>query len=110
MGGFSPAFFMYYEESDLQKRIYDAGLKQYIYTGTKIVHLEEGSGMAITNYSNKKRIITHQSRIIYLKRNDKKNFSKYALSVCGVIVLNFFNFKYTFKENVLFFRCILKFL
>lgn len=108
MKGFSKEFFMYYEESDLQKRINTAGLKQYIFTKTKIIHLEEGSGKVINNYSNRKRIITHKSRIIYLKRNDKGNFFKYALFFSIILFLNFLNFRYSFKENVSYFKEIMK--
>ncbi|WP_316832387.1 glycosyltransferase family 2 protein [Pedobacter aquatilis] len=108
MGGFSAEFFMYFEESDLQKRISKLGYHQYIFTKTKIIHLEEGSGKAINNYSNKKRIITNQSRIIYLKRNDAQNFYKCSLSFTIILFLNFFNHKYTFKENILYFKQVLK--
>lgn len=108
MEGFCKNFFMYYEESDLQKRIKDLGFKQYILTKTKIIHLEEGSGKAIKNYSNKKRIITHQSKIIYLKRNDRKNFYNYVLFDFIFLVANFFNFKYTISENFKYFKDILR--
>lgn len=105
--GFYEGFFMYYEESDLQKRINEKGYLQYIYTGTRIIHLEEASGNSIKNYSNKKRIIAHQSRNTYLKRNDI-NFSLYVLLDFAFILLNFFNFKYSLKENLIYCREIIK--
>lgn len=110
MKGFSKEFFMYYEETDLQKRMHNIGFKQYILTKTKIIHLEEGSGKVINNYSNRKRIITHKSRIIYLKRNDEQNYFKYALFFLFILFLNFFNFKYSLKENVSYFKEIVKIL
>lgn len=106
--GFSKKFFMYYEESDLQKRIANIGLQRYIITNTKIIHLEDGSGKVIQKYSNRKRTIVHNSRNIYLKRNDSQNFSKFALIDFMILILNFFNFKYSFKENFSYFREILK--
>ena len=47
LNGFCKDFFMYFEESDLQFRIKNIGLKRYITTKTKIIHLEDGSGKAI---------------------------------------------------------------
>ncbi len=108
LNGFSKEFFMYYEESDLQKRVAALGLKRYIITTTKIIHLEDGSGKLINKYSNRKRIIVHKSKNIYLKRNDEKEFLKYFLFDFTVLVLSFFNFKYTFKENLSYFKEIYK--
>lgn len=108
MDGFYPGFFMYFEETDLQKRITDYGLRQYIFKDTEIIHLEEASGNAIQNYSNKKRIITHKSRVLYLKRCDSKRFYKFVAIDFLFLVLNFFNFKYTFEENFLYFKEVVK--
>ncbi|TDD98356.1 glycosyltransferase family 2 protein [Flavobacterium cellulosilyticum] len=107
LDGFSKEFFMYYEESDLQKRMDNLGFKRYITTNTKIIHLEDGSGKSIKKYSNRKRTIVHKSKNIYLKRNDKENFSKYAILDFIILFLNFFNFKYSFKENFNYFKEIL---
>ena len=108
MNGFYFKFFMYFEETDLQKRIANQGFKQYIFTTTNIIHLEEASGKAINNYSNRKKIITDRSRLLYLKRNDSKNYSNYVFTDFLFVILNFFNFKYTFKENLEYFKEILK--
>lgn len=108
MNGFSKDFFMYYEESDLQKRMDNLGFKRYITTKTKIIHLEDGSGKVIQKYSNRKRTIVHKSRNIYLRRNDEENFSRFAPIDFIILILNFLNFKYSFKENFSYFREILK--
>lgn len=108
LDGFFHKFFMYYEETDLQKRISNLGYKQYIYTKTNIIHLEEASSKTIVNYSNKKRIMTHTSRVLYLKRNDRKRFSTFVITDYLFLILNFFNFKYTFKENWKYFTEIIK--
>jgi GT2 family glycosyltransferase len=99
LGRFDPAFFMYYEESDLQYRMKANGQKAYIYTGTKIIHLEDGSGKQIKKYNNKKRIITHSSKNIFLKKNDPQNFKKYKWWDSFFIFLSRFNIKYTFQER-----------
>ena len=99
LGGFDPDFFMYYEESDLQKRMAVLGLKAWVYTGTKIIHLEDGTGKSLKKYSNRKRIIVHKSRNIYLKKNDRPNFARYKF--WDNIYLNFakINPSYTKAEN-----------
>lgn len=106
--GFSNEFFMYYEESDLQKRISNAGFENYIVSATKIIHLEDGSGKKITNYSNRKRIIVHESKNIYLKRNDLRKFNFYKIIDFSFLVLSLFNYKYSFKENKDYFSRIIR--
>ena len=106
--GFSKDFFMYYEESDLQKRISNLRLSRYIITTTKIIHLEDGSGKAIKKYSNKKRTIVHKSRNTYLKKNDSQNFTNFVIIDFIVLCLNFLNLKYTLKENLNYFKEIVK--
>lgn len=108
MNGFSKAFFMYYEESDLQKRMHNIGLKNYILAKTKIIHLEDGSGKALQSYSNRKRIIVHKSRITYLKKNDFKAFQFFKIVDLFFLILTLFNYKYSFKENINYFKTIIK--
>lgn len=97
--GFDPDYFMYYEETDLQKRMNYLGLKSYIITTTKIVHLEDASSKSIANYSNRKRIITHTSRNIYLSKNDYKNYREYKIYDKIFLFLNRFNLKYSYSDN-----------
>lgn len=97
--GFDEDFFMYYEESDLQKRMNTIlNLKNYVYTKTKIIHLEDASGKNIKKYTNKKRIIVHKSKNLYLKKNDNKNFTKYKMYDNLFLWLSRFNKKYTLQE------------
>lgn len=104
MQGFYKGFFMYFEETDLQKRISNSGLKNYIQTDTKIIHLEDSSATTIKNYSNRKRIITHTSQVLYLKRNDRKRFYKFVAADFILMTINLFNRKYTAEENFLYFK------
>ena len=101
LNGFDEDFFMYYEESDLQKRIKSIlNLKNYVYTKTRIIHLEDASGKNIKKYTNKKRIIVHKSKNLYLKKNDYKNFRKYKMYDNLFLWLSRFNKKYTSQEYV----------
>jgi GT2 family glycosyltransferase len=108
LGGFSPDFFMYYEESDLQARMRKSGLISGIYTQTQIIHLEDQSGTQIKGYNNKKRIINHLSRNLYLKRNDSDNYNIYKKVDRFILKFNMLNKKYTSQENKEYIDTILK--
>ena len=43
LGGFDEEYFMYYEETDLQKRMNEAGYKRMIIEGPKIIHTQAKS-------------------------------------------------------------------
>ena len=51
--GFSNDFFMYAEETDLQKRIANAGFSRIIYTETKLMHFEGGKRLGQKKESKK---------------------------------------------------------
>lgn len=63
-GMFDPAFFMYHEENDLQRRYSTYGLKHYIIPGPRIIHLESQS----TKISFNKKVMTTNSLFRYLKK------------------------------------------
>lgn len=108
LGGFDPDYFMYYEESDLQKRMRDLGLKAWVYTGTTIIHLEDGTGKSLKKYSNKKRTIVHKSRNIYLKKNDSVNFHVYKFWDNVYLTFAKLNPAYSRQENREYFEEIKK--
>lgn len=66
--GFDPDFFMYFEETDLQRRMSAKGLNHYIIKGPIITHLEGRS-----NPSMKKYILYYKSMFVYLKKWVLKN-------------------------------------
>lgn len=69
-GGYSPDFFMYYEETDLCYRIRSKGYKVVSVPTAKIQHLEGRSFDKEKNVVNDKRIrMMEESRSIYYKRN-----------------------------------------
>jgi len=97
-GGFDPMYFMYYEESDLQLKMARNGLKNYVVTTTKIIHLEDASNK-INDYSNRKRIVMHSSRILYLKKNWLKKYRIFLFVDKLILSLSRFNRNYAKKEN-----------
>ena len=82
-GGFDPAFFMYYEDPELQYRFTKAGYFSYIYDAPKIIHLEGQSTEAGQN--KQKRRISRRSKVLYLERTQprwKVNIYKAVTAVC----------------------------
>jgi hypothetical protein len=99
IGGFDNRFFMYYEETDLQKRLFSQGFSNYIITNTTIIHLEGGGDGRI---SNAKRIMIQRSRNLYFKLNESKHYFIYQLIELIINCVRFANPSFTLKENVEF--------
>ncbi len=70
--------------------------------------MEDASGKNIKKYTNKKRIIVHKSKNLYLKKNDYKNFRKYKMYDNLFLWLSKFNKKYTKQEYFEYFTEIKK--
>lgn len=80
IGGFDPDYFLYFEETDLQKRMKDNGISRTIIPGPRIMHLEGGSDSGpIWTEQRHKRFFNSQK--IYLK----KHFSKFINLIFNVI-------------------------
>lgn len=67
IGGFDKTFFMYFEESDMQKRLHDMGKTNYILKDIKILHY--GGGSEKKTLSLKKRTIVSTSCLTYMKKH-----------------------------------------
>lgn len=77
-GAFDPEFFMYYEETEMQRRWKHAGLTNRIIKGPEIVHLEGGSfkKKPVVNrraYS-KKALINRRSEMLFFKKSYSKPY------------------------------------
>lgn len=108
VSGFDSNYFMYYEESDLQLIISRSQYKNYIFTGTKIIHLEGGSFAEKKKVSNAKRIIVHKSKVYYAKKNFPKDYYKFKILDISKLILSVFNYKYRFTENIKYIKDIIK--
>lgn len=85
--GFDPDYFMYFEESDWQKRMDDIGLKRYIIPGPKIIHLEGGSDSSKSHIWSVNRLKNlYKSQKIY----HHKHFNKwtYPLFRIAYLIIN----------------------
>lgn len=85
--GFDHMFFMYYEESDWQRRAKKQGIKSYIIQGPKIIHFAGGSQMEKNNRISLGKIqrIIH-SRNYYIKK-EYSYFVYLIYRICSVILL-----------------------
>jgi GT2 family glycosyltransferase len=80
IGCFDPQFFMYYEETDLQKRMQTAAYKRLIIANTKIIHLEGGSFDTQKKVSGKRLLMIEESKFKYLKKH-KSSITYYIYRV-----------------------------
>jgi GT2 family glycosyltransferase len=106
--GFSNDFFMYYEETDLQKRLANAGFSRIIYNKTKLIHFSGGSGL--DSRKNSKRILNNQSRYTYIKRHDYKSYKIFKFFQFVDLIFVFMDMRYSAKENLIYLRAMLSFL
>lgn len=81
MGGFSSDFFMYYEETDLCKRICNSGYKIFNLPSSRIIHLEGGTIKRKSSNFNKE-YITAKSREKFICRNHGKMYVFFDKLLC----------------------------
>lgn len=108
MGGFDPGFFMYYEDTDLQKRLVDMGYTNYIIPGPKIVHHMEGSDSK-KKQSFKKRRIMAASMFHYFKKHEPAyRYSLFRLTFSLVRLPLLFDARAPWSERKEYIRFIFK--
>lgn len=91
LGGFAPEFFMYYEETDLCRRIRREGFRVCSVPQARIIHLE-GKNRGFTMAPWKIRVL-EESRSTYYRRNHSPLTIKtaqliYTLFLCSRILLS----------------------
>lgn len=96
LNGFDESFFLYFEETDLQKRIYNSGRRNYIINSSKIIHLEGGS-LKINNW---KRNVIQTSQTQYFRKNESKHYFKYVMFEMLCLPIRFLNTNYSLSENL----------
>ncbi len=105
--GFDKRFFMYYEETDLQKRLEQMGYMRYIINERGIIHLESGSFGHDMKF-NRKLLIT-ESLKIYI---DKHFFGFKKIEFLFLLVLitlkDLLHLKYNFNQNIIILKTLLK--
>lgn len=107
MEGFDPIFFMYYEESDLQKRIVEKGYENYVLSTVQIVHLVNVSVNKLP--TNKKRMIVDKSMLLYMKKhNSIQIYLILKYSYFLLELLKAFRGRYTLHDNYQYLKALLE--
>jgi GT2 family glycosyltransferase len=97
--GFDEQFFLYYEESDLQKRMESVGLKRIILKDQKIVHLE-GFSSKKSHVPLKTTLIMRDSRYKYFKKHlSKISYIIFYLVLTPLQISPLFSKSYTYNQK-----------
>lgn len=97
--GFDPDFFMYYEETELQKRMDIVGLKRFIINVRDIIHLEGGS-FGYNLPFRRKMMMTKGMKLYIIKHFD--GFSKFHIILLSLLILlkDLVKLNYTLYQNL----------
>lgn len=97
VGGFEEGFFLYFEDTELQKRMAQAGYGRYVLRGPRIVHIGGGGRVR----SNRVRIITYKSLLRYHQLTmTTSKFHLYQFLFLGLAMLHLVNKAFLFRENL----------
>lgn len=103
--GFDDNIFLYYEDTDLNKRLTDLGYLHYIDTSTRIIHFEGGSA----SMSPWKRMVIHESQNYFFKKHSSlPSYYAYLLYQLTFSVFSFSKKEFSFEENLEFLKRNLK--
>lgn len=103
--GFDKEIFLYYEDTDLNKRLKDLGYYHFIDTTTKIVHFEGGSA----KMSHWKRSVIHESQNYFFKKHSNKlTYTVYLIYQIAFSLFSLKNRDFTFRDNIDFLKKNLK--
>lgn len=98
LSGFDVDFFMYYEETDLQKRMSNSELKQYIIKGPQIMHLVGASSKV--NPINVSIMHTKSMFLYFFKHSKRIYFYLFRFFYLILRLIIIFDFRYTFKDRI----------
>lgn len=98
LSGFDADFFMYYEETDLQKRMSNSELKQYIIKGPQIMHLVGASSKV--NPINVSIMHTKSMFLYFFKHSKRIYFYLFRFFYLILRLIIIFDFRYTFKDRI----------
>ncbi|QIY82128.1 glycosyltransferase [Chryseobacterium sp. NEB161] len=106
-GAFDPDFFMYYEESEMQKRFNDNQFYSYILIGPQIVHLE-GASINKSKPNLKKRIMAIAGCLLYFKKTETQ-FVNFIFRILLFIfsLPNLLNTKYSLSDRKNYIKTII---
>lgn len=101
IGAFDPDFFMYYEETDLQKRMENSGFNRLIIDGPKIIHLEGGSVSSRFKFSYSRLSLSQKSLHIYMKKHfNGLHYLAFRLLMILLRLTIVFDRRFSFNEKL----------
>lgn len=105
--GFDPDFFMYYEETDLQKRISRLGYQSFIINCKDIIHLDGGSFQDKLPFK-RKMLMTNGLKLYIIK--NFFGFKKFHMRVLSLLLLmiDLRKLNYSNKQNIALVKEILR--
>jgi GT2 family glycosyltransferase len=110
IGVFDERFFMFYEETDLQKRMDNQGFKRLIINESIIKHESGASFKNKEIISSWKRKITIESMLKYFyKHYPSYQVIAFQISLIILYIPIFFNFSYSFSEKLDFYKTLIKY-
>lgn len=99
-GCFDEDFFMYFEETELQKRISKYSLSQYVVPAAKIIHLDGGTFQKVKKRSSFRRYYYDVSKIKYAKKQfTEANYLIFRLLFLLFRLPSVLNYHYNIKDN-----------
>lgn len=100
VGRFDPAFFMYYEETDLEKCMAEKGYNRVVINSRKIVHLEGGS-FKKQEYSPHRKALMTKSLVLYIQKHFT-GILKYHIWFLMLLVTlkDLFETNYSFRDKL----------
>ena len=109
IGEFDDNIFMYYEETDLQRKLEDKGYKQYLLNTPDIIHLE-GQSSKTVSVNNFKRMIILRSMFYYFRKHSNSvSYILFRLVYLALRVATFFDIRYSLQERKDYLKLLLKF-
>lgn len=107
LGGFDPEIFLYYEETDLQRRMADEGYVRRIITGPRITHFEGGSfgrkGLTAGRF-----MMAQRSYNYYLRKHYRGlRYAAYKTVLCLVRLTVFVTTDWPFKDKLKAYKTVI---
>jgi GT2 family glycosyltransferase len=105
LGCFDKNFFMYFEETDVQKRLMKKGFVNYLISGTEIIHYEGGSFIK-TKSGNREYMLDKSRFYYYNKHNNIVFYFLFRVLYFVITIPLFFDFRlnYSMRKKLLLLR------
>lgn len=106
--GFDETFFLYFEETDLQKRMANEGYKRVVINGPEIIHLI-GSSTDSSKKSLKTTILFKDSMYKYFKKHYSRfNYIVFYLLITPILALQILQIRLSHKDRKEFLKMLLR--